>query len=281
MKRLVALAALVLLTMGAAGTAKAAALSCGTVITTSGVYALTADLNCSALPPLADAILVTNGADVTINLNGNSIIGPGTTTGSEGIRIETGTAQVTGGVIRGFGTGVSGVASSFLGDNIRLAKNGTGLRGDLAFQTVLHLSSINENTGDGISASVDSGITMSDSRIVGNGGNGITDHEAPMNLQRNVISRNGGYGIWEEEWGVYLQDNQVNNNGNDGIHLGMNDFPDPYSLFNNTAIGNAGPGIVFDPLFVGIVAHDVQTEGNVARDNALNPQCVNIFCRTH
>jgi hypothetical protein len=275
MKRLVTLAALVVFGTAAA-TAGAASLTCGAVISSSGTYTLTSDLTCSAL---GDAIFITGGADVTINLNGHSINGPGATTNSEGIRVETGAAHVTNGVIRGFGTGVSGIESGFQGDNVRIAKNGTGIRGDLDLVTVLQHSYVNENTGDGISASVDSRITMSDSRIVGNGGNGVTDHEAFMDVQRSVISRNGGYGIWEEEWGVYLKDNQVNNNGLDGIHLGMNDFPDPYWLFNNTAIGNGGHGIVFEPLFVGFVEHDVQTEGNVARDNRTNPQCVNIFCR--
>ena len=74
----------------------------------------------------------------------------------------------------------------------------------------------------------------------------------------------------------------LSSNGLDEIFLGMNSFNDSYWLFSNTAIGNGGHGIVFaaypvdppsdtPPLFF---------EGNVARDNHTNPQCVNMFCRT-
>jgi hypothetical protein len=279
MKRLCMLTAIAVLGT-ASGTARAASLTCGAVITSSGAYTLTNDLNCSTSSPLGTAIFITGGAAVTINLNGHSIIGPGATTGSEGIRLEGGSVHLANGLIRGFGTAVTGLEADFQGDYIRIVKNGTGISGSLALRTVFHHSYINENTGDGISASIDSAISMSDSQIVGNGGNGITDHEAPMNIQRSVISRNGGYGIFEDEWGVYLKDNRVLNNGRDGIFLGLNDFPDTYSILNNTANGNGGHGIVFaaQPAVDGREYPPSYFEGNSARDNRTSPQCVNIFC---
>jgi hypothetical protein len=261
----------------AAGDARADALSCGTVLASPGVYVLAADLNCSAAPA-APALLITS-VGVTINLNGHSIIGPGLGTSTVGVQLEPGSdALIENGVIRRFGLGVSGIDASVDVENARIARNGAGIWGGISLGITVGNSYINENAGDGIHDVNGGGIHVFDSQIVGNG-NGIWSHGTRIWAERNVISRNG-YGIWIEEFGVDLEDNQVSNNGGDGIHMGLNSFPDDYTIVRNTAIGNGGHGIVFDPGFVGSIDHIVVSEGNIARKNRTDPQCVNIDCIT-
>ena len=295
MKRIIAVA-LALVTVGvsaasagndlraprSSSTARVAVVTCGSAITSPGVYELTADLNCSGafvanpnVPP--GAALYVNSSGVTINLNGHSIFGPGATTSSTGVWIE-GDALIENGTIRGFGTGVLGTASGVQTNDLRVAKNGYGIFGSLMTLTVSN-SYINENTADGIYASVGLGIGVSNSQVNGNGGNGITDHETGFVGVGNIISRNGGYGIWNDEYGVSLKNNQVNNNGSDGIYLGLNPFPDTYWLLNNTANGNGGHGIDFAARSQ-LIQGPSYFEGNIARDNLTNPQCINILCRT-
>jgi hypothetical protein len=211
---------------------------------------------------------------VTIDLNGHALIGAGAPVGIEADAVVT----VTNGVIRGFGVGIEAAGDVTL-DNVRVAKNGTGLAGGVDGTFDVRHSFVNENTGNGIETSM-RGVTVTDSQVNGNGGDGIHAEESHVVALRDVISRNRGYGIWNEEFGADLESNQVNANGLDGIFLGINPFPDDYIILSNTAVGNAGRGIVYAPQFVGVVDHVEQFEGNVAHDNALTPQCVNIFCRT-
>jgi hypothetical protein len=49
--------------LGSASSATAAPLACGDVITSPGVYTLTGNLNCSAMPPAPRALGVASGAE--------------------------------------------------------------------------------------------------------------------------------------------------------------------------------------------------------------------------
>ena len=277
MRRLVTVAALVVLAAGA-GTARAAVLTCGSVITSPGIYQLTSDLNCSSLTSSGIGLQVLTDAAVTISFNGHTINGPGASTLTVGIDAEAPDVTLLNGVIRGFGTGVHAAENRVTTDNMRVAKNGEGLFGDLdVFFTIRH-SYINENSDIGIRDTM-MPIYISDSQVLRNGGNGIDAHESAVIADRNVISGNGGYGILNDEWGVVLTGNQVNYNARDGISIGGNPFPDSYTIVNNTMIGNGGHGIDYEPQ-QGFAEHPLQSEGNIARDNRTNPQCVNIFCRT-
>ena len=97
--------------LGSASSANAAPLACGDTLTSPGVYTLTANLNCSAMPPSTSALLI--GGGVTINLNGYSIIGPGGTVPTFAtiptVGIETaGDTTIKNGIIRGFDIGILG-----------------------------------------------------------------------------------------------------------------------------------------------------------------------------
>jgi hypothetical protein len=225
--------------LGSASSANAAPVACGDTITTS--VTLTADLVCQG-----NGLMVL-GFNITINLNGHTINGPGAATITVGI-IVSGQALIQNGTIRGFGLGLQDEpASSADGINLRVTRNGGGIDQGIEGHLTLRRSYVNENAGGGIGGVICAGgINVFDSQIVGNGGDGITAHECAITAARNVISGNRGYGIWNEEWGVDLRDNQVNNNGLDGIHLDPNSFNDSYTLLNNIANRNGGHGIVFN-----------------------------------
>jgi hypothetical protein len=269
MKRLALLCVTVAACGATASTATAAGLSCGAVISSPGAYTLAGDLNCqgSAIDVQSDG--------VTLNLNGHTISGPGAATATTGVN---GALTVQNGVIRNFGTGINTQGPALLtGSNLRVVKNGIGID---AFTAGVRLSGsyVNENMQDGISDAL-GGIVLYDSQVMRNGGNGITAHETLLLAERNVISGNGRYGIWNDEFTVTLRNNQTNNNALDGIHIGYSPFDDSYTLINNTSIGNGGHGIDY-AADGGPDHHLLQSEGNIARDNRTNPQCVNIFCRT-
>ena len=262
------------LAASAAQGASADALSCGTTITSPGAYVLTSNLERGA-----NGLQALVSGDITINLNGHSIIGPGASTATYGLDVgATGTVSIENGTVQKFGTGL--IAETAIHTyQLRVSKNGAGIVEQLGGSLNLEKTAVNENLGDGIHAIVEGDIYMSDSQVNGNGGNGIADFEALLIAVRSQFSRNGGYGILNYEWGVYLQDNQANNNGLDGIYLGVNPFNDAYTLVNNTAIKNGGHGIVYDPGYVGLVEHVVVFERNVARENRTEPQCIGLYCR--
>jgi hypothetical protein len=255
--------------------ADAAPISCGMVITTPGIYTLGSNLTCSGF----FAVQVVGAGGVTIDLDNHTLAGSGGA--SFGIDIEQSAATVQNGVIRGFVTGVL-VNGRAQVTNTRLTKNTVGLSiapsstgGNSA---VVQSSFANENSGDGITVSPDTLLTISDSQVNGNGGNGITAGSAPIDAARNVISRNGGYGIYQDGFGVTLSHNLLSNNGRDGVYLGPDNFPDSYTITYNTALANGGHGIVYQADELPLVVHVLHREGNVAAGNLLNPQCVNIFC---
>jgi hypothetical protein len=289
MRRVITLTALVVLAT-AAGTAKAAAvLSCGTVITSPGVYELTADLNCATWVPSPDpnvdpsgAIVVMGAQGVTIDLNGHTLSGPGATTNTEGLLIQGGAATVKNGTIRGFGLGVNGSGGSAVQtDGLRVTKNGSGIGAYLPASITIRRSYVNENLRDGIFDTEGGGLYVYDSQVVGNGGNGLSGYTNFIWAERNVISRNGGNGVWNQSWGVYLKDNQVNNNRLSGIFLDLNGYRDSYWILSNTANGNGGHGIDFEARASWMIDYPpLYFEANIARDNLTSPQCVNIFCRT-
>lgn len=275
----------------AAGTAVAAGLACGEILD-PGRYQLTSDLRCSDLPAGKAALVINSSGGVTIDLNGYAISGPGATTGTSGLQLNgpwsappSAGPSVTlmNGMIRGFAAGVTGVSSRFDARDVRIAQNGTGVSGNW-FGVTLHRSTIANNAGDGIlgisgADGIGGELRVYDSRITGNGGNGIHVDGDFLDVERSVVSRNGAHGIRESSYGAYLNGNSVTANGQDGIHVAENGYPDAYTLLNNNADRNGGHGIFYDPGFV--VAHPLDAQGNTARNNATEPQCVNIDCAVH
>jgi hypothetical protein len=265
-------------TVGAAG---AETLSCGAELASPGVYVLTADLRCAG-----DGLIVQAG-DVTIELNGHSIKGPGAATATSGVFVR-GLATTTrfnstviqNGTVQDFG---AGIATHYFveywriqGDALRIAKNGMGIvEGGYGISEDLRNTQVNNNVDDGIRAGPEGPLYLSDSQVSGNGGDGIQAHESGMRIARSEFSRNGGYGIITTNWGVYFEDNQANNNGATGIYLGSNAWNDAYWLYNNMANRNGGYGIVFNPGIPGENA--LFAEGNVARRNQTEPQCANAW----
>jgi hypothetical protein len=287
MKRLATLAVVVAaFATVSAGTTAAPGVACGQVLA-SGTYQLTRSLNCAGLPAGEAALAVSSAGGVTLDLNGYAIIGPGATTDSTGIQVEGDesgvpdvTVTLTNGTIRGFGIAVDDFSAGFDATDVRIAQNGQGIVSAFRFTTTLHESVIANNiAGDGIhgSSSGNGQIHVYDSRVSGNGGNGIYAHGAFLDVERSVISRNSSYGIDEDQFGVFLSDDAVDANGQDGIFLGADDFPDHYSLLDNSANRNGGHGIVYsaDTFFL---THPLDARGNTARNNAASPQCVNLDC---
>jgi hypothetical protein len=89
----------------AAGPAAAAALTCGTTITTS--VTLHHNLRCSTLAP-GNAAITIGAANLTVNLNGHTITGPGVGSATYGIYdIGYNGLTITGGTIARFYIGVS------------------------------------------------------------------------------------------------------------------------------------------------------------------------------
>lgn len=272
-----ALATLVLCVAAASAAAAGSSLSCGTVISSPGVYVLAHDLSCPGF-----FVQVLGATGVTINLNGHSVSGTGMAW--QGIDIESSDVLIENGSIRGFDIGVF-VSGSAQITNVRLAKNRVGILVDTAsiFQSdaVVQSSFVNENTGDGITVGANSFLQMSNSQVAGNGGDGITAFNAGVSVSGSVISRNHLDGINTWGYGTGLTNNVIANNGGDGVNLGENPFPfDTYNITGNTATGNGGHGIVYEADIPDVVVHTVHAEGNVAYSNSLNPQCVNIFCKT-
>jgi parallel beta helix pectate lyase-like protein len=259
----------------AAGAAPAAATAlrastspvvCGDVITTD--KALVANLTCAG-----DGLTVTNGA--LLDLQGHKIMGNGT---GQGVHVlGTGTV-LTNGVVTGFDTGVHVEAQSGRVEDLVVKNNanrGIYLDGFHGGGGVMQRNTITAN-GIGIRLFIFNGVQVLDNMITDNTADGILapDQDDGVLYQGNHVLDNGGYGMRISESISTILDNHLNDNGLDGLRA---DEPVPsaiplWLIGGNHANHNGGHGL------------NVETPGipdgggNKARNNALDPQCVNLVC---
>lgn len=279
MKLLMAVVAMSVWASLGTGSAGAVDLTCGATLASPGVYTLSADLQCASSGPLIGS------PNVTINLNGYSISGPGPATTTVGFEVQVSghqSAVIENGTVRDFGTGVHLDFGGAQISDLHVTRNGAGIVESIAPAGPLDLgqSDISDNVGDGIhSAIADGPITITDSRVSHNGGYGLWSHETLIQARDSAFSNNGRAGFWEDEFGVDLEGVRAINNGGDGIFIGLNDFPDLYTLLNNTANANGGHGIDFEgnanPIVIFPPPH---LAGNNAHGNKTPPQCINLPC---
>ncbi len=173
------------------------------VITQSGSYRLTSNLDLSVAPSPPETTAIQIGAsDVAIDLAGFSILGT-TTCGVSGSCTNTGSGSgiaVTFGSIRErisihdgviHGMGRYGIACDTGCSVERLSIQGNGSVGILVFNAParIHASIVRSNGGDGI----DAAGSISDNVIQANGGLGFRDRGDSV-VTRNVVKGNGNGG---------------------------------------------------------------------------------------
>jgi hypothetical protein len=197
-------------------------------IDSAGSYRLTSDLVLRDLPGAPDLGAIDVGAaNVTIDLNGFSIIGPVECSGSPRVCTSTGT-----------GIGVNmGSGGAVLNGTVR-AMGDIGVRTGLG--TLVRNVRALANGGAGIylgryAAAVDSQASF-------NGGPGVEIGDDGVRIERCEIRGNGGYGVVAGGGrdGALLRRNAIAANGNDGISIGNGA---PAAVLSNSLYGNAGRAI--------------------------------------
>jgi nitrous oxidase accessory protein NosD len=280
--------------LAASGSAVAdATLSCGETITAD--VTLQANIGgCSG-----DGLLVA-GDGVTVDLNGHTISGSGNGTG---VTVTGAHVTIQNGLVRGFLVGVRSFGSSGGGDytriwRVKVTANDTGILAFSNFGTIED-SKISANAHDGISGGGGSGWTIRDSEIsdngragvvlfsaldsmvvrnsiTGNSGNGI-DFRFSVDralIADNVVARNDGFGIRVIDSTTQVLRNSARSNGDTGIYLSEGANPSAvqfYLIAENVSNKNGGFGI---SATLGMI----DGGGNVAKDNALTPECINVVC---
>lgn len=153
--------------MGIPAPAGAAALACGSTISTS--ITLTADLNCSG-DTTGNAITI-GAAGVTVNLNGHKIVGPGPAASTDGIvDHQYNQVGIEGGAISGFSTSVNleGTSSTDLSGatlaNLAVTSSGTGVYTNYVYGVNVSRSSFNI-TGDAVSFNWASSSLATDNKV--------------------------------------------------------------------------------------------------------------------
>jgi parallel beta-helix repeat protein len=259
---------------------------CGDIVT--GDVQLATDLG----PCPGDGLVVTHTSNLTIDLNGFSILGSGTGTG---IRIDFGTNILVkgGGNISNFQTGVSAAASPSNGVEVRdttFTAVGFGVfLGRCSKCRVIDNAMQGNGTGAGVSVSESSQIKVRGNQISGfvegfeqraGIGSSVTVVSNTLNANTegvvvtpgglgnngftfigNTIAQNTGNGMRLVNSGGTLQGNIVTNNAGDGILI-QSSFG--HTLQDNIATGNGGRGIAQEsPRSSGTFSD------NEARDNNL------------
>lgn len=197
-------------------------------INTSGSYRLTSDLIVRDLPGAADLdVLAVSASNVTLDLNGFSIIGPVECSGSPRVCTPTGA---------GVGVRLSG-GSSVRNGTVR-AMGDTGVRTGVG-TLVRNVRAIG-NGRVGISLERYAAAVASQASF--NGGPGIEIRGDGVRVEECEIRGNGGYGVTAtaSDEGALLRRNAIAGNGNDGISIGGGA---PAGVFSNSIYGNAGRGI--------------------------------------
>jgi hypothetical protein len=212
-------------------------------------------------------VIDVTAANVTLDLNGFSILGGGIGAGI-GINGTAAGLTVRNGTVTGFGTGISAgpsskvfqvraAANSILGiagsacliEESVAEGNGTGIQAD---SCKVENNIVIGNTGPGIIGAMN---VLIHNNIVANGGGGILTL-GMSTIQDNVIQDNGVFGISDGVFGpppppppapfpgrVDIRGNTISNNGMPGGGPGVS-LVIPALITDNTVSGNLGSGIV-------------------------------------
>ena len=246
------------------GSARVAAVTCGSTITSS--VTLVSDLRCSA-----DGLVV-SGDGVTVDLGGHVLRGPGAATG---ITITGAHVTVRNGSVRNFGEGVHVTAPFPEGDTtlsrLTVIRNAVGVVAGSPGGRIVE-SSVSENTQDGVRMNHATGwtidlatmvrngvdgvslvftqdVSVTHSVVNGNGRNGIVGfvHADRTLVAENVVSGNTASGITVRNSTTRVLRNVVRSNGGTGIAL-LEDEAGPlfapfYEITGNVSSKNGGAGI--------------------------------------
>jgi parallel beta-helix repeat protein len=179
-------------------------------IDASGAYFLNGNLTSTG-----DGVIVTVD-DVTIDLKGFSLVGPGKTSGNNnGISIQSHNVEVSNGTVRDFGG--DGIRSSVGNKHRAIAIRAIG------------------NGDDGISLHSGGGSQIKDCVLAENGNGAHSGHGAVVT--GNTIFKNDFRGM-NSGWGSTVSNNTVYLNGGTGMIMGPSS-----TIIDNTVFDNAGVGI--------------------------------------
>jgi hypothetical protein len=196
-------------------------------ISTSGSYRLTGNLTDSNID--ADAIVV-SANHVTIDLNGFSITGPGTTSFNGVNGFSAGALTVENGTVTGFNSGTA--AGVYAGNNciVRNVHVESNTNGIVAGNNcVIQGCTANSNSNDGINTL--GGTAISGNAVDSNSNLGIYCEGTGCLISGNTIDNNGSSGIYSNDGTTGYGANVLNSNG-----AGVNG---PTSLGNNLCSGKS------------------------------------------
>jgi parallel beta-helix repeat protein len=177
-------------------------------IGTSGSYRLTGNLTVSSTT--GDAIDVTVN-HVTIDLNGFSIVGPGSGSGDGIYGAAAGTVTVENGTVTGFGSEGVVVGSSGIVRNVHADANGNGIQG--GNNAVIEGCTANSSIfGLGIGIICSAGCVISGNTANGNPGRGIQVGNGSV-ISGNTAFHNTNVGIDCNGSGCLITGNTAFNNG--------------------------------------------------------------------
>lgn len=207
----------------------------------SGSYVLTSNLDLSAIPN-ESAISINAGVhDVSIDLNGFSIVGPCTgtpcaaTSGNGIAGLSSDRVSVKNGTVRGMaGNGVLLGAGARLSDLVLEAHGADGAQlGDAAVLTRIVARA---NGQDGLD--VDEGSTVNDCVAIGNADDGIEVDGHGTVVTRSSARLNGGHGIYASTAETVISECNVSANTGTGIRT-----THASSILHNMSTSNTGTGI--------------------------------------
>ncbi len=208
-------------------------------ITQAGTYRLTSNLDVTgaADPPNTTAITVNSSDAVFIDLNGFSIVGPGSAGNGNGIEILAGLGHsIRNGIIRGMGgDGIDSPTADLVHVEAVTAvdNGGVGIRLDNR-ATVIRCRAA-RNGGAGVI--VNQFGTMFDNLVHHNGGNGLSSGQKGDVHTGNISWRNTGHGIFGKD-ATSSQHNIAKSNGGWGITLSGNS-----TIVSNLSGDNGGTGL--------------------------------------
>ncbi len=271
--------------------ASAATVACGDVLTADTV--LTADLICG---PTSDALVI-GADDITLNLAGHTISGPGAyATPFAGVRVaQHSGVSIEKGTITGFQSGiVLDESTEGLVTKLAVHHNERGINLAGGGGHVVEKNDVYGNGRDAIRLGLSSENQISKNTVTGNVfGIAVADFSADNVVDKNALSGNRDFAIAlfsgasnnlvekndiftttrhgiqvnADASGSSLEKNNVSTSGLDGIHV---DAPST-TLTQNTATRNANLGI-FAP-------GAVDGGGNKASGNGNPAQCVGVVCK--
>jgi hypothetical protein len=201
------------------------------IISQRGSYKLTSNLT---VPDVNTSGVIITADDVTIDLNGFSVVGPATAAGPDGsglgIRSDR-RAVVYNGTIRGMGDVGVQLGSYSRAEKLQVVANKIGLSAAGAI-----ISEINANQNRAAGISVANGSTVTKCVVYDNLGDGIVASIA-SSIIGNIVKDNHGVGILAGSGGLVLQ-NVVNGSTSYGLSL-----DDSTAYGQNVVSGNNGSSL--------------------------------------